>query len=255
MSALDLEVPADSTEEPDAPAKDGLIAMIDMYLRYSKQTKHGASPPTHRITSEEVISLPPLPTHSRTPMQVTDAPLFDNWQRSDPTTTPGSDNWQPFDRGTYNPDTGTWSTIGSTFRTNNEKGTANITIVSASGFPSSANVRVHVLVQGAKGAKRAHKTKAHKASGDSPISYNESFRIPGTTADASYQIRVVDHSAFRSDDTLGVAMFFVSDQGSVADQDKPVPVGEGTVTIRSSFNAPEGSLRPTSLHSTNSDAV
>ncbi|CAL5869238.1 uncharacterized protein PFLUO_LOCUS3466 [Penicillium psychrofluorescens] len=136
-----------------------------------------------------------------------------------------------------------------------EKGTASITIVSASGFPSSANVRVLVLALGAKGAKTVHKTKAHKASGDSPISYDESFRVPSTTADASYQIRVTDHSAFGSDDTLGEAMFFVGDQGSVADQDKPVPVGEGTVTIRSSFNSSEAGLRPTTSHSTNGDAA
>lgn len=135
-----------------------------------------------------------------------------------------------------------------------EKGTANITIVSASGFPSSANVRVQVRVQGAKGAKDVHKTKAHKASGDSPISYDESFRVPATTADASYQIRVVDHSTFGSDETLGEAMFFVGDQGTVADQDKPISVGEGTVTIRSSFSASEASLRPTTSHSTNGDA-
>ncbi|KAJ5806811.1 Tricalbin [Penicillium riverlandense] len=136
-----------------------------------------------------------------------------------------------------------------------EKGTANISIVSASGFPSSANVRVQVNVQGAKGAKVVHKTKAHKASGDSPISFDESFRVPGTTADASYKIRVVDHSTFGSDDTLGEASFFVGDQGSVADQDKPISVGEGTVTIRSSFSASEASLRPTTSHSTNGDAA
>ncbi|CAL5871783.1 uncharacterized protein PFLUO_LOCUS6036 [Penicillium psychrofluorescens] len=96
MSALELEMPPDSSEEPDAPAKDGLINMVEIYLRSSEQTKQEPSLPTYRRTSE----------------QVTNAPRFDDWQPSDPTTTlPGSDNSQPFDRRTYDPETGTHSTF------------------------------------------------------------------------------------------------------------------------------------------------
>lgn len=140
------------------------------------------------------------------------------------------------------------SVIGGVGR--GETGTAHITIVSATGFPSSANMRVITRVQGSKGAKEVHKTKAHKNGGS--VTYDDTFKVPNTTADAQYQIRVVDHSTFGSDDVLGEAPFFVDDQGSVAGQDKSVPVGEGTVVIRSSF-APSDSgsgLRPSTSHST-----
>lgn len=131
-----------------------------------------------------------------------------------------------------------------------DTGTAHITVVSASGFPSAANLRVIVRVQGSKGGKEVHKTKAHKA-GDEAVSYDESFKVPKVTAGAQYQIRVVDHSTFGSDDVLGEGFFLVADQGSEAGQDKAVAVGSGTVVIRSSFDAPEAAgLRPTTSHST-----
>jgi hypothetical protein len=144
-----------------------------------------------------------------------------------------------------------------------DTGTAHITIVSASGFQSSANLRVIVRVQGSKGAKEVHKTKAHKA-GDDAVAYDESFKVPKVTAAAQYQIRVVDHSTFGSDEVLGEGFFLVADQGSEAGVDKPVTVGSGSVVIRSSFDAPEaggagpgagagagvGSLRPSTSHST-----
>lgn len=129
-----------------------------------------------------------------------------------------------------------------------DAGTAHITVVSASGFPSSANLRVIVRVQGSKGGKEIHKTKAHKA-GDEAVTYDESFKVAKVTAAAQYQLRVVDHATFGSDDVLGEGFFLVADQGSEAGIDKAVAVGPGTVVIRSSFDAPEG-LRPTTSHST-----
>ncbi|OKP14586.1 hypothetical protein PENSUB_13938 [Penicillium subrubescens] len=131
-----------------------------------------------------------------------------------------------------------------------DTGTAHITIVSASGFPSSANLRVIVRVQGSKGGKEVHKTKAHKA-GDDGVQYDESFKVPKVTAGSQYQIRVVDHSTFGSDEVLGEGFFLVADQGSEAGVDKPVVVGSGSVVVRSSFDAPESAgLRPTTSHST-----
>lgn len=130
-----------------------------------------------------------------------------------------------------------------------DTGTAHITIVSASGFPSSANLRVIVRVLGSKGGKEVHKTKAHK-SGDEAVTYDESFKVPKVTAGSQYQIRVVDHSTFGSDEVLGEGFFLVADQGSEAGQDKAVSVGSGSVVIRSSFDAPEAGLRPTTSHST-----
>ncbi|KAH8431124.1 putative membrane bound C2 domain protein (vp115) [Aspergillus melleus] len=139
-----------------------------------------------------------------------------------------------------------------------ETGTATITVVSASDFPPSANVRVFVKAIGPKGAKEVLKSKAHKASGTSPVvfdSSHETCRVHNTTADAQYQIRVVDHSTFGSDSTLGETLFFVDDQGSVAGQDKAVKVGSGTVVIRSSFSGTESTLRPSTSHSNNGDAA
>lgn len=72
--------------------------------------------------------------------------------------------------------------------------------------------------------------------------------MPKVTAAAQYQLRVVDHATFGSDDVLGEGFFLVADQGSEAGIDKAVAVGPGTVVIRSSFDAPEG-LRPTTSHS------
>lgn len=137
-----------------------------------------------------------------------------------------------------------------------EGGTATITIVSASDYPSGSNLRVILKSLGSKGGKEIHKTKAVKT-GDEPVQFegsNETCRVSHTTADAQYQIRVVNHSTFGSDDVLGEALFFVDDQGSVSGQEKPVKVGEGVVGVRSSFSGSEGHLRPMTPHG-NGDAA
>ncbi|KAL4948242.1 C2 domain-containing protein [Aspergillus filifer] len=135
-----------------------------------------------------------------------------------------------------------------------ESGTASISVVSASGYPS-ANVRVFVRSLGTKGAKEVLKTKAIKSS-DGFVQFDsssETCRIHNSTADAQYQIKVVDHSTFGSDSVLGEALFFVGDQGSVAGQEKTVNVGSGTVVIRSSFSASGDSLRPGTAYSNAGD--
>ncbi|KAE8369882.1 C2 domain-containing protein [Aspergillus caelatus] len=137
-----------------------------------------------------------------------------------------------------------------------DTGTATITVVSASDFPPSANVRVTVKALGPK-PKEVLKSKAHKASGGTVHfdSSHETCRVHNTTADAQYQIRVVDHATFGSDDVLGEALFFVDDQGSVAGQEKVVKVGSGNVAIRSSFSGSESTLRPGTAHSNGGDAA
>lgn len=131
-----------------------------------------------------------------------------------------------------------------------ESGTAHITIANATGFPPNAHVRVIFKVQGTKGGKDVFKTKAVKTS-SGIIQYQDNFKVPHTTADAQYQIRVVDHATFGSDQPLGDAPFFVANQGSEENVEKTIPVGEGSVTVRSSFTPSEQSnLRPTTSHST-----
>jgi Ca2+-dependent lipid-binding protein len=115
-----------------------------------------------------------------------------------------------------------------------DHGIANITVVSANGYPAGTNVRVHVRLESSRGAKEVHKTKHIKSPSGSVAFDNESFKVP-CTADASFRLVVKNHSTFGSDDELGEAAFFVDDQGSGGE--KSVSVGEGTVVVRSSFTA------------------
>ncbi|KAJ5481082.1 hypothetical protein N7539_006976 [Penicillium diatomitis] len=134
-----------------------------------------------------------------------------------------------------------------------DTGTAHITVVSASGFPPSANLRISVRVQGSKGAKEVHKTKAHKVSSD-VVAFDETFKVTKVTAGSQYSIRVVDHATFGSDGVLGEGFFLVADQGSEAGQDKAIVVGSGTVVIRSSFDSPDAAgARPGTSHSITGD--
>lgn len=132
-----------------------------------------------------------------------------------------------------------------------ETGTARFTIVSASGFPPSANVRAIVKLLGTK-PKDVHKTKAIKSSSGS-IQWDassESFKVNHVGADAQFQLRVVDHSTFGSDDVLGEALIFVDDQGSIAGKEKTVTVGSGKVVLKSNFISSEAaSVRPSTSHS------
>lgn len=127
-----------------------------------------------------------------------------------------------------------------------DSGTANFIIVSATGYPPDADVRVHVKMLGAKGAKEVFKTKAIKSSSGT-VEYDanhENFKV-NCSGDTQFQITVKDKETFRDKD-LGEGMLFVSDQGSGSEQ--TVNAGSGSVTIRSSFRAGESgdaeSLRP-----------
>jgi Ca2+-dependent lipid-binding protein len=133
-------------------------------------------------------------------------------------------------------------------------GTATISILSAGGFPPAAHVRVQVKLLGPKGPKDVHKTKAVKASSGSVQfdQLHETCRVPNVTGEAQYQLRVVDHATFGSDEVLGETLFFVDDQGSAAGKDKSVKVGPGQVVVRSSFFAPRETSngRPNTAQST-----
>jgi hypothetical protein len=109
-----------------------------------------------------------------------------------------------------------------------------------------------------KGAKDIHKTKAIK-SADGTVQFDsthETFKVPNVTADAQYLLKVVSHSTFGSDETLGEAHFFVDDQGSSMSKEKTVGVGSGKVVIKSSFTPneiPNG--RPSTANSAHGDAA
>lgn len=138
-----------------------------------------------------------------------------------------------------------------------EGGTAVFTLVSATGFPPSANIRCSVRLLGTKGAKEVHKTKAIKSAEGSVQfdSTHETFKVPNVTADAQYLLKVVNHATFGADEALGEAHFFVDDQGSTMSKEKTVGVGSGKVVIKSSFTPneiPNG--RPSTANSANGDA-
>ncbi|KAF2263568.1 tricalbin [Lojkania enalia] len=113
-----------------------------------------------------------------------------------------------------------------------DQGTANLSVISASGFPQGTNVRVHIRLDSSKGSKEVYKTKHIKAPQGSVQFSDESCKIP-CTADSSFKLIVKDHSTFGSDDELGEAQFFIDDQGQGSE--KSVKVGEGQVVIRTSF--------------------
>ncbi|BCS23392.1 putative membrane bound C2 domain protein (vp115) [Aspergillus puulaauensis] len=136
-----------------------------------------------------------------------------------------------------------------------DTGTATISVLSASGYPPSANVRVFIRATGPKGSKEVLKTKAIKSS-SGPVQFDaasETCHMHNTTADVYYHIRVVDHSTFGSDSVLGEGNFLVADQGSAVGQEKTVNVGTGTVVIRSGFSGSGDSLRPGTAYSTAGD--
>jgi Ca2+-dependent lipid-binding protein len=116
-----------------------------------------------------------------------------------------------------------------------ESGTASLSILSASGFPPSANIQAHIsLLKGPGGKEKdLHKTKAVKAA-DGTVAWGESEACKTScSADAQFRVVVKDHSTFGRDDELGEGTFFVSDQGRGSET--IVNVGSGKVTVRSSF--------------------
>ncbi|KAH3978293.1 hypothetical protein HBH52_104320 [Parastagonospora nodorum] len=111
-----------------------------------------------------------------------------------------------------------------------EAGTANISIVSADGFPANTNIRVHVKL----GNKELHKTDHHKTTtGNVSFDASEETFKASCTADAFFKISVVDHKKFGRDEELGEGTFTIDDQG--AGGEKNVGVGKGMVVIKSSF--------------------
>jgi Ca2+-dependent lipid-binding protein len=123
-------------------------------------------------------------------------------------------------------------------------GTANFTIVSATGYPPSESIMVYVKKVSDK--RPIHKTK-HIKSPSGQITFNEDFKCP-CSADTQFQLQVKAHSTFGSDDDLGESIFFVDESGTA--QDKSVAAGSGSVVIRSNFvltenvtDSPKGGLR------------
>lgn len=125
-------------------------------------------------------------------------------------------------------------------------GSASVTIISADGYPPSADVRVYVKMIGPKGGKEVHKTKSIK-SDTGKVEYaaeQETFQVT-CSADTQFQVVVKDHGLFGGE-ILGEGTFFLADQGTGATQE--VKAGSGAVLLRSRFSPSAdnsvSSLRP-----------
>ena len=123
-----------------------------------------------------------------------------------------------------------------------DTGTAHLTLFSASGYPASAHVRVHIKQITTKGAKDVFKSKAVKSSTGEVTWEPETVKL-SCAADTQFQVQVKDHSTFGTSDDLGEALFFVDD--STAGSEKTLKAGNGSVILRTSFNSEDtdGSFR------------
>ncbi|KZF24395.1 membrane bound c2 domain-containing protein [Xylona heveae TC161] len=128
-----------------------------------------------------------------------------------------------------------------------EQGSASFTILSASGYPPGAHVRVHIKQVSAKGAKDIHKTKAIKSSSGQVQWDHEAFNV-NCAADTQFQVQVKDHGLFGSGDDLGEALFFIDDSASGGE--KIVKAGSGSVTLRTNFTSADGASVNSSPKST-----
>ncbi|KAH8602678.1 C2 domain-containing protein [Bisporella sp. PMI_857] len=110
-------------------------------------------------------------------------------------------------------------------------GTANFTIVSATGYPPSSNVMVYVKQLGTK-SKTIHKTDHIKSPSGSVIFPKENFKC-SCSADTQFQVQVKGHNTFGSDDDLGEGLLVVDESGT--GEEKVVKAGSGSVVVKSNF--------------------
>lgn len=109
-----------------------------------------------------------------------------------------------------------------------ETGTANISIISADGFPPGTNIRVHLIFN----KKDIHKTDDIRNKFGNVTFDDATFKVP-CSADSFFKVIVKDHSKFGRDEELGEGTFTIDD--SPGGGEKNVGVGKGMVVIRSSF--------------------
>lgn len=112
-----------------------------------------------------------------------------------------------------------------------EVGTCMFIVQSASGFPPSSKIQVHVKQDTGKGAKEIHKTKGIKSPSGEIEWENEMFRAT-CSPDTQFHIQVKDDKLLGGHD-LGEVPFFVDD--SATGSQRSVKIGEGTVVLTTSF--------------------
>nr|CDP22608.1 Putative tricalbin [Podospora anserina S mat+] len=138
------------------------------------------------------------------------------------------------------------SSVHSAIYPGASSGTATFNVVSATGFPPSADVYV-IITQTKDGkTKQVGKTK-HRKSSSGTIKFDETFKIQ-CTPDAQFKVEAKEHHTFGSDDPLGETLYFVDETNS--GQEKQLSIGSGSVWIRSSFVPTEEKGLPDSPKST-----
>lgn len=138
------------------------------------------------------------------------------------------------------------SSVHSAIYPGASSGTATFNVVSATGFPPSADVYV-IITQTKDGkTKQVGKTK-HRKSSSGTIKFDETFKIQ-CTPDAQFKVEAKEHHTFGSDDPLGETLYFVDETNS--GQEKQLSIGSGSVWIKSSFVPTEEKGLPDSPKST-----
>lgn len=130
-----------------------------------------------------------------------------------------------------------------------ETGSANITLVSASGFKEGQKLRVHLVTT--KGREREiFKSKTHKYTGGTLHWLNDEHITHACTPDSSFKVEVYHDSRFPgADDKLGEGFLILANGDSPVET--TVPVGPGQITFKTSFrySGEERPERPGSAHS------
>ncbi|KIE00046.1 transmembrane protein, partial [Metarhizium majus ARSEF 297] len=126
------------------------------------------------------------------------------------------------------------TSIHSTVPGSGPKGTATFTIVGASGYPLSTDLFIQVTMLSPK-EKVVGKTKHFKSS-NGKWSFEETFKVT-CGADAQFKIEAKGDHFIGSSDELGEHIYFVDESGS--GHAKELTVGDGTVTLKSSFQPAE----------------
>jgi hypothetical protein len=126
-----------------------------------------------------------------------------------------------------------------------EAGTATVRLVSASGFPTPANVQIRI--KPVNKSRDVLKSKSIKAASGECSWNDESFTIE-CFADQQFKIFAKDNHIFK-DEELGEGLFVLNDTGS--DRDTVVSVGQGTVTLKTNFSSIETASTTSPKHRRN----
>lgn len=190
--------------------------------------RHGFKSKSRAPSGDMINGLPGLPTEE--PMN--DDPGVSTPQRAPPTVerSPSIPQTPPHTRQKSFGAMSTVSGVGG-LPGKAEVGTCMFIVQSASGFPPSSKIQVHIKQGTGKGAKEIHKTKGIKSSSGEIEWENEMFRAT-CSPDTQFQIQVKDDKLLGGHD-LGEVPFFIDD--SATGSQKSVKIGEGTIVLTTSF--------------------